>query len=451
MADHETGDLGQRLRAVREDRRVSQTGLAGPDLSPSYLSLIESGKRTPSDAVLQRLADRLDVSAHFLRHGSAAPEERVPELELEHARHALVTGDLPEAAARAQAVIGARGAPRRLHDEALLVLASAQERAGDLESALSSLLPLHTRALTGDAAVGVASTGVLLLQSLIQAGDLNQAADAGAAAVAASARLGAGGTDGHLRLAATLVGVHIQRGDLLYAQHLAEEMLQDAQQVGSRIGQGSLHWNAALAAEESGHVERALHHARRAVAFLSEGPDTRDFFRLKLSLASLLLVSEPPQLDEAVASLLAIRQPLEQLGSEVDMAYWHRIRASAHLCAGEPGAARSAAETALTVLGDTPRLEACVARTVLGDALAATGDHASAETQYRRAADTLSMMSATRQAAQVWRDLGDRLIDIGRTEGALDAFQRAFDAVGLRPSSVRSGSVAAAVGPGVTA
>ena len=69
------------------------------------------------------------------------------------------------------------------------------------------------------------------MQSLVQAGDLNQAADVGAAAVSASARLGATGTDEHLRLAATLVGVHIQRGDLLYAQHLAEEMLQDAEQV----------------------------------------------------------------------------------------------------------------------------------------------------------------------------------------------------------------------------
>lgn len=439
MTENGTGDLGERLRAVREDRRISQTDLAGSDLSPSYLSLIESGKRTPSDSVLQRLADRLDVSAHFLRYGSAAPEERVPELELEHARHALVTGDLEEATARSQAVLAARGAPRRLHDEALLVLAGAQERSGDLEGAFTTLLPLHNRAMTGDAAVGVAQTGVLLLQSLVQSGDLNQAADAGAAAVTASARLGATGTDEHLRLAATLVGVHIQRGDLLYAQHLAEEMLQDAEQVGSRVGQGSLHWNAALAAEESGHVERALHHSRRAVAFLSEGPDTRDFYRLKLSLASLLLLAEPPQVDEAVASLTAIRSPLEQLGSEVDMAYWYRIRASAHLRAGEPAEARASAETALSVLGDTPRLEACVARTVLGDALAAAGDHDAAEAQYRKAADTLSMMSATRQAAQAWRDLGDRLVDLGRTDGALEAFQHAFDALGLRASAVRSG------------
>jgi transcriptional regulator with XRE-family HTH domain len=438
MTDAATGDLGERLRAVREDRRISQTELAGDDLSPSYLSLIESGKRTPSDSVLQRLAERLDVSAHFLRYGSAAPEERVPELELEHARHALVVKDLDEAAARARAVLAARGAPRRLHDEAQLLLARALERSGDLEGAFTTLVPLHERALTGDASVGVAETGMLMLQSLVQAGDLNQAADLGAAAVAASGRLGARGTDEHLRLSATLVGVHIERGDLLYAQHLAEEMLQDAEQIGSRSGQGSLHWNAALAAEESGHVERALHHARRAVAFLSEGPDSRDFYRLKMSLASLLLLTDPPQVDEAVASLTAIREPLEKLGSDVDLAYWHRIRATAHLRAGETGAARDAAEAALSVLGDTPRLEACVARTVLGDVLAASGDHAAAEAEYRRAADTLAMMSATRQAAQAWRDLGDRLMELGRTTDALQAFQHAFDAMGLRPSLVRA-------------
>ena len=437
MSDEATSDLGERLRAVREDRRISQTELAGDDLSPSYLSLIESGKRTPSDTVLARLAERLDVSAHFLRYGSAAPEERVPELELEHARHALVVNDLPEAQARARAVLGTRGAPRRLHDEALLLLARALEMSGDLEQAFATLLPLHTRALRGEAAVSVAETGTLLVLSLSQAGDLNQAADAGAAAVAASSRLGAMGTDEHLRLAATLVGVHIERGDLLYAQHLAEEMLGDAEKIGSRVGQGSLHWNAAVVAEESGHIERALHHARRAVAFLSEGPDTRDFYRLKLLLASLLLMSEPPQTDEAVQSLEALRQPLEQLGSEVALAYWHRIRASAHLRADEPLDAREEARTALDVLGDTPRIEACTARTVLGDALAAAVDHDGAEAEYRRAADTLAMMSATRYAAQAWRDLGDRLMDLGRTDDALQAFQRAFDAMGLRPSLVR--------------
>ncbi|MFC5380323.1 helix-turn-helix domain-containing protein [Aquipuribacter nitratireducens] len=438
MTEGTTGGLGERLRAVREERRVSQTQLAGPDLSPSYLSLIESGKRTPSDAVLEKLATRLDVSAHFLRYGSAAPEERVPELELEHARHAMVTGDLAEAATRARAVLAARGAPRRLHDEAVLVLCRALERTGDLEGALVSLLPLHRRALTGDAAVGVSQTGILLLHCLTQSGDLNQAADAGAEAVAASTRLGSGGTDEHLRLAATLVGVHMERGDLLYAQHLAEEMLQDAEQVGSRAGQGSLHWNAALIAEENGQIERALHHARRAVAFLSEGPDNRDFFRLKLALASLLLAADPPEVDEAVAALGSIREPLEQLGSEVDLAYWYRIRATAHLRRGEVDEAQEAASAALRALGDTPRLEAGVVRTVLGDTLAARGDHEAAEAEYRRAGDALAMMSASRQAAQAWRDLGDRLMDIGRTDAALEAFQHAFDALGVRGSSTRA-------------
>ena len=47
------------------------------------------------------------------------------------------------------------------------------------------------------------------------------------------------------------------------------------------------------------------------------------------------------------------------------------------------------------------------------------------------------MMSATRQAAQAWRDLGDRLMDLGHPEKAVEAFQHAFDAIGLRRSAVR--------------
>lgn len=442
----DSGDLGERMRAVREERRLSQTELARDDLSPSYLSLIESGKRTPSDSVLLRLAERLDVSAHFLRHGSAAPEERVPELDLEHARHALVTGDLPEADRRARAVVAARGAPRRLHDEATLVLTRAREQAGDLDGAFALIRPLHQRALTGDASASVAQTGVLLLQVLAQAGDMAQAVDVGAVAVAASERMGAAGTDEHLRLSAALVGVHVERGDLLYARHLAEELLAAAEGTDSRAGQAGLHWNAAVAAEQSGHPDRALHHARLAVAFASEGPDSHDRSRLTVTLCSLLLGAEPPQADEAVRRLTAVRVQVQQPGNEADLAAWYRVRARAHLQAGEHQAALEAASAALATLVDEPSLEACLARTVMGDVLAAAGEHDSAETELRRAADMLSMLPPSRQSAQVWRDLGDRFMHLGRTADALQAFQQAFDLMGVRSNP----GVRAAPGAGPT-
>jgi transcriptional regulator with XRE-family HTH domain len=54
------GLVGERIKAIRRQRGLSQAQLAHPELSDSYVSLIESGKRTPTPAVLELLAQKLD-------------------------------------------------------------------------------------------------------------------------------------------------------------------------------------------------------------------------------------------------------------------------------------------------------------------------------------------------------------------------------------------------------
>ncbi|PZG48138.1 transcriptional regulator, partial [Spongiactinospora gelatinilytica] len=51
---------------------MSQAQLAHPELSDSYVSLIESGKRTPTPAVLELLAGKLDCSLSYLVNGVTA-------------------------------------------------------------------------------------------------------------------------------------------------------------------------------------------------------------------------------------------------------------------------------------------------------------------------------------------------------------------------------------------
>lgn len=61
--------VGQRLRARREELGLSQAAVAGEDVSDSYLSLIERGRRSPSQGVLELLARRLRCSADWLATG----------------------------------------------------------------------------------------------------------------------------------------------------------------------------------------------------------------------------------------------------------------------------------------------------------------------------------------------------------------------------------------------
>ncbi|MEW6228643.1 MAG: helix-turn-helix transcriptional regulator [Bacillota bacterium] len=75
--------VGSRLRALRQDRRLTQEELAElAEIHPTFLAKIEGGQRLPSLAVIRRLAGALGVPAASIvstideREG-ASPNERV--------------------------------------------------------------------------------------------------------------------------------------------------------------------------------------------------------------------------------------------------------------------------------------------------------------------------------------------------------------------------------------
>lgn len=61
-ADTGCGSVGSLLRSWRERRGISQLELAGrADSSARHISFIETGRSKPSQEMVLRLADRLDV------------------------------------------------------------------------------------------------------------------------------------------------------------------------------------------------------------------------------------------------------------------------------------------------------------------------------------------------------------------------------------------------------
>ncbi|MDW4910537.1 helix-turn-helix transcriptional regulator [Streptomyces sp. ADMS] len=68
-------EFGRRMRELRRAAGMSQAELAEPDLSASYVSLLESGKRVPSPEVVAGLAERLGVTPRsLLDEGTELPE-----------------------------------------------------------------------------------------------------------------------------------------------------------------------------------------------------------------------------------------------------------------------------------------------------------------------------------------------------------------------------------------
>lgn len=423
--------IADRVREARLAAGLSQTALAGNAFSPSYISLIESGHREPTDSALTVLADRLGTTLEFLKHGEEGPNEARIRLELSYAKLDLTSGDAESARRRLEALDLSVVTPV-LRVEALAELARAHELRGDLESAVDILEPLHTDERSRGHHLEAARLANALVVSYLEAGDLHRSVEVGEAALEDLVQQDLVGTDEHLRLGSTVLWSYVERGDLLYATHRAAELIQLAESLGSPRGRGSVYWNAALVAEERRDYSLAQQYTERALALLSEGEPDRDLPRLRLNYAWLLLRSDPPEPALALEHIARASRDLEVLGSAVELAAMDVETSRAHLMLGSPLEAEAQARHGIERLGAAPRLESAVAHLALGDALHALGRTEEAAGAYKWAADVLSMMSASRQSAAAWRDLGDRYRAHGEAEAAARAYDRALSEAGFR-------------------
>src|SRR3954462_3064340 len=71
--------LGQRLRAARHERQMTQEQLAQPEFTKSYVSAVERGKARPSLKALELMARRLNLPVTELLAAPVAVEE-APDL-----------------------------------------------------------------------------------------------------------------------------------------------------------------------------------------------------------------------------------------------------------------------------------------------------------------------------------------------------------------------------------
>lgn len=426
--------IGDRVRESRLAAGLSQTALAGEAFSPSYISLIEAGHRDPTDSALTVLAERLGTTLEYLKHGEDGPNEARTRLELDYARLDLANGDAA-AAARRIAELDLSVVTPTLRVDALATLARAHELSGELEDAIGLLEPLLAETQGRADHLRSASIAMALVGCYLEAGDLHRAVEVGEHQVEALDRADLVGTDEHLRLASTVLWAYVERGDLLYATHRAAELVRLAESLGTPRGRGSVYWNAAFVAEQRRDYDLAQRYTERALALLSEGEPDRDLPRLRLNYAWLLLRSEPAEPQAALDQIRLAEPGLRAISSILDTARLLVERSRAHLLLDDAEAAERDARDALTVLGAGPRSAAAMARIALGDVLAARGDLTGAAAEFGSAADLLGMMSASRQSAAVWRDLGDRYLRHGDAEAAARAFDRALREAGFRASA----------------
>jgi transcriptional regulator with XRE-family HTH domain len=427
--------LGQRLRALRKDQGLSQSDLAGDIVSPSYVSLIESGRRSPERDVLEALADKLGCSVLYLESGLVPAEITEQRLALQFAEIALANGSAQEAHKQFSQLVETASSEVRL--AARWGLARAEEALGNVRAAAEHHEELLEPTRLGQA--GAPQLWVLLMgrcRLYRDVGDFSRSIEVGEEGLREVRELGLEGTEEEIKLAATLAGAYYLRGDLFSAQHLLEQVIDRAERLGSPAAQGSAYWNASAVAAARGQLTLALDLATKTLAMLSETAQDRSLAGMRVQYAELLLRCDPPRLGEADAQLERAHEVLSGLALQQNLARCETEMARSALLRGQFAAAVGTADQAIArCSGSTAELDA---RVVRGLALVLDGQLEAGADAVFRAAGALDELGSRLDAARAYRELSEALLQRGRPEQAITALQRAADCAGARASAIGS-------------
>jgi transcriptional regulator with XRE-family HTH domain len=446
------GNVGDRVRNLRLTKRLSQAQLAGHDLSDSYISLIESGKRTPTPAVLRLLAERLGCTAEYLADG-IEPEQRTHlEVRGRYADLSLLTGDYEDALKGFEDVI-ARSDNAALTARAKWGRARTLEELGRTEEAILAFEEIREATERDTGRASTLPSLIALTRSYHSVGDLGQAIALGERALDRLSELDLTMGAERTELSRVLLLAYIDRGDVARAHDLGRAMLSSADLAPTPAAVTEAYRAASARALELGAAGDALYLAEQALAAQGEGARVRAWARLRAAAARALLRGVPsygatPEGDPAKEALQLLGAAAPQLdGIEAIDCLIETARAQ--VMAGEVHDAVDALDGVLRDLdasgssGDAYILEGVRARLVLAQARLSLGERDAARDVLRTAAARLEKIAPGRPVAQASRELGDLLEAAGDEGGAALAYRRALEAAGLYPAA-RSIAVALA-------
>ncbi|MGX9890105.1 helix-turn-helix domain-containing protein [Streptomyces sp. NPDC002276] len=429
-----TAGLGDRIRLLRGKRGLKQQDLASSEISASYISLIESGKRAPSDAVLAALAERLGCSAEYLRSGRDDHELEEARLRLAFGEMALRNGSNGEAL---QSLSELLTKPTLLDvsmtRRARMAQASALEKLDRTEAAIAVLEELQRDPDLAPGSAEWCQIAVALCRCYRNAGDITLSIEIGERAMARLDALGLDVTVDHVQLGATLMGSFHMRGDLIHAQLMGGKLLDAAEKQGARAARGAVYWNAGLVARSRGQLNEALALVERALALMSEDDNLRHLAMLKMNYGSLLLQVDEPEPARGKQLLEEAQQLLAEVGNAPELAQCEIGLADADAMLGQWDEAAAHAERALGLTGTESRIQAVGARGTLAEIQLMRGNHEQAAQYLQAATRQLRQFRPSHQVALNWRYLGDLWKRQGNTAEALKAYDRALSAAGMAP------------------
>jgi transcriptional regulator with XRE-family HTH domain len=302
----EQPQFGQRVKALRLERGLSQAALAGEQISTGYLSRLESGARAPTARVVSYLAERLGVAESAFQATRTASLARVL---------ASVTSadDETGADALANALRLDDGQAPELRWQALWLLARLRAQQGDHEEEHRLLLELD--ALTRELDVPELHVRVRtqLSRCVRILGDNAKARDYAAEAVELSAGLPVPDRTAALH---ALISAEAEAGRLVEAREHADLLVKLADTAPGTASVKAL-WASATVSIRQGDHRAAQDALERALHGLDSHEDLQLWMRLRLAAASLYLQSSPAQVEPARVRLDEVGPLIGRVGSEL--------------------------------------------------------------------------------------------------------------------------------------
>ncbi|MDP9867601.1 MULTISPECIES: helix-turn-helix domain-containing protein [Streptosporangium] len=427
-----TASVGQRIKTARRQRGISQAELAHPELSDSYVSLIESGKRTATPAVLELLAEKLECSLSYLLSGVTAEQQEELEHNLRHARQALDSGSAAEARTRYAALLAddTLASFPHMRQAAELGLADALQSCGDLDEAVVLLTRVRQRDAAQMPVELYASITCALAGCQRRRGDLT-------AAVQVAEQLLAGvrrpvWSEELIRLGAELLIAYAERGDLLRGRQFRGELLAAADRLGTAAALTVAHQAAAVLAVETGRGDEALAHVERAIAAQAELGDADRLERLHGAYARIALGVQPAEAEKWYRRLAGAHAELtarSATAAEAADCTANLIRAE--LLLGSAEGAKEHLTALLEQIEGLPRNLQADVHLLAGQAMADLGRRREAVHELAAVAAWLEEAPATRPTARAWLTVAQTLQALGEPAHSVAAYQRALACIGL--------------------
>lgn len=419
------GNVGERVRDLRLSRRLSQAQLAGHDLSDSYISLIESGKRTPTPSVVRLLSERLGCTAEYLAEG-IEPEQRAHvEVRARHAELALLAGAGETALAGFEEVVAADDNPD-LTLRARWGRARALELLGRTGEAITAFEELRELAERDSGRTSWIPSVIALSRCYHVVGDLGQSLALGERALSRLTELGLRTGEDRAEVVRVLLLAWLDRSESDKARELSREITSP---TGIDIGDADSLFAASKQALQEGALGDAAYLADQAIAAHGSGVRATTQARLQVAGARTLLRGDEADGLRAL-DLLALARP-HLTGSEAASCAIETARTLIGL-----GRLDEAVETVARTLGDLGESATgptvAQAKLVLAQAQLVKGDKVSALAVLRATAAQIETFATGRHTASLSRELGDLFEAAGDGVSATAAYRRALESVGLR-------------------